>query len=257
MRNLIICTVILLAGVLASSALAVDPNLVAWYTFDEGSGATVHDSAHGYNGTINGATWAAGKVGGGMSFDGVNDYIDVMDNSSLRFTQNSNFTLSAWVNPTAATGISGILGKFQTDSKKGLFTYDIEWFADTQNFGFGICSSGYSFVNPSTPTGSAPAGSWSHVACVYTNRNMEIYINGELLSTGYFPYETGTNTADNSLGIGARLVGYGAERYLEGSLDDIRIYNRALTAGEIKNIPEPTTIALLGLGMLMLKKRRA
>jgi ligand-binding sensor domain-containing protein len=99
MRNLIMCVVFLTAAVLASSALAVDPNLVAWYKFDEGSGTTALDSANGHNGTVNGATWTAGKVGGALSFDGVNDYVDVPDNPALRFTQNSSFTLCAWVNP--------------------------------------------------------------------------------------------------------------------------------------------------------------
>ena len=222
MRSQIMCVVVLLTAILASSALAVDPNLVAWYTFDEGSGATAHDSAHGYNGTIHGATWAAGKTGGALSFDGVNDYIDVLDNPALRFTSNNRFTLCAWIKPTStAAGISGILGKFQTDSGYGLFTYDVEWWTGTQNFTFGICKSGVGFVDLATPTGSAPAGSWSNVACVYDNKNMKVYINGELLASGYFSYDTGTNTADNDMGIGARLIGSGIERYLGGTLDDI------------------------------------
>jgi hypothetical protein len=249
------CVAVLLTAVLASSALAVDPNLVAWYSFDEGSGAVAHDSAHGYNGTINGATWAAGKVGGALSFDGVNDYISVLDNPSLRFTQNSSFTLCSWINPISTAGQGVLIGKFQTDSKSNLFTYNMDWWLESQGIGFQTARSGYSYVNLATPGGVAPIGSWSHIACVYDNRNMKIYVNGELEASGYFPYETGTNTADNDMGIGAALIGSGVERYFKGSLDDIRIYNRALTDGEIKTIPEPATLALFGLGIMALRRK--
>jgi hypothetical protein len=250
------CVAVLLAGVLASSASALDPNLVAWYTFDEGSGTIAHDLAHGYNGTINGATWAAGKIGGGMSFDGVNDYIRVLDNPSLRFTQDSSFTLSTWINPVSTAGQGVLLGKFQTDSKSNLFTYNMDWWLESQGIGFQAAQSGYSYVNLASPWGVAPVGSWSHIACVYDNRNMTIYVNGELAASGYFPYETGTNTADNDFGIGAALISSGVEKYFNGSLDDIRIYNRALTAGEIKAIPEPATLALFGLGLIALRGKR-
>jgi hypothetical protein len=257
MRNQIMCVAALLVAVLASSALALDPNLVAWYTFDEGSGTTAHDWAHGFDGTIHGATWAAGKIGGALSFDGVNDYIRVLDNPSLRFTQNSSFTLCAWVNPISSVGQGDLVSKWQTDSKTNLFTYVMEWRLESQSFGFGVCKSGSGYVELGAPSGTGPVGIWSHIACVYDNRNMKIYVNGELEASGYFPYNTGTNTADNDLGIGAGLMLSGIERYFGGILDDIRIYNRELTAEEIKTIPEPGTIALLGLGGLVLRKRRA
>jgi hypothetical protein len=256
MRNQIMCAAVLLAAVLASSALAVDPSLVAWYTFDEGSGTTAHDWANGHDGTINGATWAAGKVGGALSFDGVSDYIDVPDDPSLRFTQNSSFTLCAWVNPISSTSGGAIVGKWQTDHRSNLFTYNMDWWLESQGIGFQTCQSGVAYVNVATPAGVAPVGVWSHIACVYDNRNMKIYVNGELEASGYFPYETGTNTADKDMGIGAGLIDSGVERYFKGTLDDIRIYNRALTAEEIKAIPEPGTIALLGLGIMALRSKR-
>jgi hypothetical protein len=253
MRNLIICAAVLLVAVLASSALALDPNLVAWYQFDEGAGTIANDTAGGHNGTINGAAWAAGKVGGALSFDGVNDYIRVPDNPSVRFTQNSSFTLCTWINPISTNGQGALLSKWQTDSRSGLFTYTMEWWKANEVIGFGACNSGHSYVYPASPDGIAPVGVWSHIACVYDNRNMRIYVNGELEASGYFPYST-TNVADNDLGIGA-LITSGVERYFGGTLDDVRIYNRALTADEIKNIPEPATIMLLSMGAFILRKK--
>jgi hypothetical protein len=252
MRIQIICAAVLLAAVLASSALAVDPSLVAWYTFDEGSGTTVHDSANGHDGTINGATWAAGKVGGALSFDGVNDYIDVPDNPALRFTKSDSFTICSWVNP-ASTG--DIVCKMQAGSQHGLFTYEMQWSATGQYFDLQFCNSGNYYKYIYTPNGSAPPGSWYHVACVYQNKNAMIYLNGELAGSGYFNSDP-SGAANNSLAMGVRAYDDIKFDYLNGTLDDIRIYNRALTAEEIKAIPEPATIALFGLGIMALRGKR-
>src|SRR5688572_9579321 len=75
-------------------------NLVAAYAFDEGTGSAAADaSGTGNNGTLAGPTWVAGKNGGGLSFDGVNDWVTVADANSLDLT--TAMTLSAWVRPTA------------------------------------------------------------------------------------------------------------------------------------------------------------
>ena len=256
MRNLIICTAILLVVFLAGSAFAVDPNLVAWYTFDEGSGTTATDWANGHNGTINGATWVAGKKGGALSFDGINDYVRVLDNPAVRFTQDSSFTLCSWINPISTVGQGVLLGKFQTSGMDNLFTYNMDWWLESQGIGFQAAESGYSYVNLGTPGGVAPVDTWSHIACVYDNRNMKIYVNGELEATDISPMRQAPTRQTMTLGIGAALIGSSVERYFNGSLDDIRIYNRALTGEEIKSIPEPATIALLGLGIMALRRKR-
>jgi hypothetical protein len=244
MKRVILLQILLLVSV---TSAATDPNLVGWWKFDEGNGTIAYDSAGSNNGTIYGATWAAGKIGGGMSFDGVNDYINVPDNPALRFTQNSSFTLCSWINPISAADQGIILGKWQTSGSYDLFTYNMDWWFSSKSIGFGISQSGIAYVEMGAPADAAPAGIWSHVACVYDNGNMKIYINGELEASGYFPYETGTNTANKDLGIGAGLIGSGIERYFGGTLDDIRIYSRALSAEEIQQLYEGTTPTLTGL----------
>jgi hypothetical protein len=215
----------------------LDPNFASWWKFDEGTGTVAYDSAGDNDGSlVNGPVWTTGYIDGGLGFDGVNDYVDVPDDPSLRFTQNSSFSICAWGNPTSAGGNCEILCKMQTIGKYDLFTYELWWNADYQLFEFVICQSGRHFVDVATPTGSAPAGSWSHVVCIYDNRDMKVYLNGELKGSGNFPYETGTNTADKNVGIGARLVGSGIANYFRGTLDDIRIYNRPLSDGEIEQL---------------------
>ena len=88
--------------------------LVAAYSFDAGSGTTLADvSGRGHTGTISGATWsAAGKNGGALSFDGVNDWVTVADTAALDLT--TGMTLEAWVQPTSTNRWRTVALKEQT-----------------------------------------------------------------------------------------------------------------------------------------------
>ena len=102
------------------------PGLVAAFGFDEVSGTSVVDaSGLGNNGTVSGATRsAAGRYGGALSFDGVNDSVSVPDAASLDLT--NNMTLSAWVRPTGATGWRTVLMK-ERPGRVGLRLVCVEW----------------------------------------------------------------------------------------------------------------------------------
>ena len=67
---------------------------VSWWQLDEGDGNTANDSWDGNHGTVNGATWATGKVGGALSFDGANDFV-----SMTAFMFPTDLTISAWIRP--------------------------------------------------------------------------------------------------------------------------------------------------------------
>ena len=84
-----------------TDALPLPSGLVAAYSLDAGSGATVADATgRGHGGTISGALWStAGKYGGALSFDGVNDWVTIADADDLDLT--SAMTLAAWVRPAA------------------------------------------------------------------------------------------------------------------------------------------------------------
>ncbi len=97
------------------------PGLVAAYSFNEGSGTTLIDrTGLGRTGTVSGATWsAAGRSGGALSFDGVNDIVTVADHNSLDLT--TGMTLEAWVRPSTVNGYRTVLLK----NVSGGFAYGI------------------------------------------------------------------------------------------------------------------------------------
>ena len=81
-----------------STGAATTPGLVAAYSFDAGTGTTLADNSGLANtGTISGATWAAGKNGSALTFDGVNDWVTIADSASLDLS--TGMTLEAWVRP--------------------------------------------------------------------------------------------------------------------------------------------------------------
>ncbi|MDO8302540.1 MAG: LamG-like jellyroll fold domain-containing protein [Sedimentisphaerales bacterium] len=254
-------TCLCLALVLAMVAGTANAALVAHYTFDEGSGPTAYDSAGTNDGTLHGSTWTTGINGGALSLGGVgaNDYVSVPDNSSLRFSQSSSFSIAFWARPTSN---GQVMGKMRT-SGTGVFGYEVWWSNPLKEFQFVCESSGVANYGIGTGTNSTAIGNWYHVAAVYDNKDMKIYLNGTLVNGATFAYNTGSTTPNDTLAIGARVHDGSPEAgwYFGGKMDDVRIYNEALSGDAIAHIyqttPEPATMAFFGLGGLLLRKRRA
>ena len=131
----------------------------AW-SFNAGSGPTAADSSpSGNNGTFSGATWtAAGKFGGALSFDGVNDRVDVADSSSLDLT--NRMTVEAWVRPTTTSSWRTVLMK----ERPGGLTYGVYSSNDTgaPEVDVRIGSTG-----SRKGTSALPTNQWSHLAATY------------------------------------------------------------------------------------------
>jgi hypothetical protein len=197
-------------------------DLVAAYNFDEGSGTTVVDrSGHGNNGTISGATWAAGRSGGALRFDGINDLVTIADAASLDLT--SGMTLMAWVNPTAASGWRTVLLKETTgELAYGLYASEPA----------GRPSSWVRSGNTShTAAGTAPVptNTWTHLAATFDGAMLRIYVNGTPIGTS--TVGTSVTTTALPLRIGGNLVW---AEWFAGLIDDVRVYNRPLSGSEIQ-----------------------
>jgi hypothetical protein len=191
-------------------------NLVSWWKVDEGQGNIAYDSAGTNNGTVYGATWTTGKIDGALSFDGVNDYVDCGSGPS----NYDNITVSAWMKTsTEGTLVSnrdagGSYGTWYT-----LFSTNVELGDNSQG--------GYRRSYFNTPTID---DIWHHIVYTKDGINHAIYVDGSL-------DHSFTSNADisqvNPMFIGRRWNRSNSPYWFNGTIDDVRIYDRALSAAEV------------------------
>jgi hypothetical protein len=189
-----------------------------------GSGTNWYDlSGNGNNGTLtNGPTFNSSNIGS-IVFDGIDDYINIPNSTTLNPTQ--NFTLSCWVNIVSFNNIYiGIVDKYNGGNNSG-FALFIPNVSGIQKFRFLNNATSYSEV---TATSSISTGVWYNVATTYDGSNINIYVNGVFESSASC---TGNNflTSDP-----IKLGGDGVSTYfLNFKLSTLLLYNRALTSSEI------------------------
>jgi hypothetical protein len=202
--------------------------LVAAYGFNEGGGATLLDqTGTGHTGTITGASWTTqGRFGSALSFDGVNDWVTVNDANDLDFT--TGMTLEAWVYPT--TSGSGSWRNVVIKERAGGEVYNLYANADTN-------APVVYVVAAATPTQpfeargvtSFPLNTWTHVAATYDGTTLRLFVNGSQVAT-----RAVANPLLTSTGV-LRFGGNGVwGEFFAGRIDEIRLYNRALSAAEIQ-----------------------
>lgn len=208
-------------------------DLIGSWDFDEGEGPTVKDSSgYGNNGTIYGATWVDGIEGKALMFDG-DDYVQVLQSTSLD-SINQEITIIAWVK-TPITGRHTILARWLcgTGVNERAYEFDIQPDGKLQ---FGLCGDG-SYVNSVwlESNGAISPNTWTHVAATSDGTTMKIYINGEQdLNTVTAP--VGIHISAGNLHIGQWLYS-SPDNWItpfNGTIDEVRIYSRALSADEIK-----------------------
>jgi hypothetical protein len=214
-------------SVVSGVDLDTDPALVGWWTFDEGSGNIAADSSgNGNDGTLNGPVeWTTeGKIGGAMKFTGPYNYIQIQDSPSLDMA--NAITITAWINPSW-TGNNRIM---QKSSGGGDNQYRLlkEW-GDNMVFHLpGLSPDRLEF--PGLPT----LGEWTHLAATYDGSSMKVYYDGVVVGEQDSSGDLGTS--DGTLCIGTKHETAPAGDEFNGMLDDVRIYNRALTQSEIKRL---------------------
>lgn len=195
--------------------------LVAAYGFEENTGTTVADaSGNGNHGTIKEAVRiTAGRYGKALKFDGINDWVTVNDSASLDLS--AGMTLEAWVYPQSLAGWDNVVLK----EISGGLSYGLYANSDANGAS--------TYINNGSDRGVAePAqlalNQWTHLVGTYDGQAQRLYINGvkvaESVQNGLIQQSSGV------LRIGGNSV-WG--EYFQGYIDEVRIYNRALTATEI------------------------
>ena len=208
---------------LAAPVRALRPGLVAAYAFEEASGPYVVDlSGRGHTGVIFGASRVSnGKFGNALSFDGISNWVTVGSSPTLNLT--TGMTLEAWVSPTSSTtGWRDVIMKEQVAEA----IYDL--YADTGGGqpGGGVFMSAENVVSGGS---SLPANTWTHLATTYDGVNQVLYVNG---------VQVASRAQSGPIKVSAGPLRIGGDSiwgdYFQGLIDEVRVYNRALSASEIQ-----------------------
>jgi len=188
---------------------------MAQWDMDEGAGSVLNDSSRNHNrGTIYGASWTPGKYGGALSFDGANDYV------STNMADFYPFTSCSWVKWTGdGTNNDHAIGSF--NSSNNGWGFKIYPANNIRVFAYG--NDRTSLDTPIRP------GEWTNVCLVFNGSEISLFVNGNRRgSVGGITPTTGGNIL-----IGA-IPKYNGVSNFAGIIDDVRIYNYARTADQIK-----------------------
>lgn len=227
---------------------------VAEWRFDECQGGTVHDeSGNVNNGTINlGASgqtalgtctdnantpWYNGRTGkknASLNFDGTDDYVS----HTTQGISSRNGTVAGWVKPTQ----SSPWGFWQTHDSAGnnwvdwitMFSYDGGTFYFRMGNGSSCCSNDVTFSSS-----LIPINTWSHLAFTWEGTTMKAYINGIVVASK-------TNATLQSIVDSGARIGYGHDKKMSGQIDEVKIFNYALTEDQVRNVYNNSSAVYFG-----------
>jgi hypothetical protein len=185
------------------------------------SGNTNDTSGTGNNGTPTAISYVAdrhGVVGSACSFDGSTSHIQIADAASLAVT--TTWSMSAWVQASAFTSLAGIFSKYQVVNANGP---TVRLAYDAPYTGIDIDEA----TSSASSSGLLVQGTWAHVGVTVNGLAVDCYLNGVVAYSLTAGYTAQVNT--NPLQIGLDYT----TRFFNGSIDDVRFYNRTLTAAEI------------------------
>jgi len=237
----------------------VTRGLVAYWAMRTDGGTTVYDETGSLNASATGGVvfaHANGVVGVGADFDGSDDRIIIGDANIIDTA--TALTVSAWVKCAASTSDDTVFSKF---SSAGSINDGIALFRDnvgassgrSNTWNFGVHdSTGSGSVSIEGATGAAVIGVWVHVCgtvSIGATTDLRLYINGieDANSPGSSVAIACINTGSIAATIGDTFISADTTRRFVGQLDEVRIYNRALTAAEI------TQLYRMGKAILNLK----
>ncbi len=228
--------------------------LVGWWPFN---GNANDESGNGNNGTVNGATLTSDRFGnsnGAYSFNGTSNFISVPDNNTLDLT--NQFTLSTWINlPDYSVGpalqnASGntdvtrtILGKPRTSAWNSGYVLSHYPTGQSTTLAGGAANMSCCPNIGVSGIGLPPLNTWINITVVYNGSTLSLYLNGALNNSTQGVFSLDNSSQPLLIGKEFVLVGDNWYRWFKGIIDDIAIWNRALTQQEITALYNPVNCA--------------
>jgi Tol biopolymer transport system component len=195
---------------------------VAAYPLDEGEGEVVHDVAGDHDGVIEGAEWTEGKFGNALRFEkGNKDSVSIPASSAFNLTD--GLTLEAWVHPAASEEWQPLIVK----EGDALHPYALYSGGEASAVPEGLIATEEETEERVQAKEGIPAESWSHLALTSDGEDLRLYVDGELVETSA---AATAQTSNGNLLLGSDDL---SERYFNGLIDEVRVYNRPLSEEEI------------------------
>ncbi len=209
------------ASLEVGSNLTLSPfvrGLVGYWKFDEGSGTSAADSSgNGNAGTLtNGPTWTSGKVGGALSFDGADDFVVMSGSPSLFNLQ--NLSIDAWV-------YSSNFSQYGHIFEDGTVNSQYSFFFEGSSIVFRTNAGSFHSSYVGVPANSA----WHHMVATYDGSTKKIFLDGALVLSDAYSSALTTGGASQYIGV----YGGGGGYFFNGKIDNVRVYNRALSTAEV------------------------
>ena len=225
--SVLVCCLISVALLIFAPGLQA--RLVSYWDFNEGQGTTVHDIVGNSDGEINGApNWVDGRFGGGLGFDGSANYVDCGADTSLDITD--TLTIAAWIKVNTFGDWRGIVTKGVDSSPFAMQMWGDGALRFSPNWGN---PAGAVVAGSFNSDNKMAAGEWVHAAITYDGSKAMFYIDGTpdtLVVDQAITF--GVNT--DSLILGCDFPG--GDEYFDGVMDEVRIYDEALTEAQIGQI---------------------
>ncbi|MEK9131956.1 MAG: LamG domain-containing protein [Patescibacteria group bacterium] len=208
--------------------------LEGYWSFDEGNGTKTTDaSGNGDTGTITNmesSDWVVGRKDDALEFDGSDEYVD-LGTAVLDITGDVAFTMCAWINTDSISTAQAVVAT----GNASVALNAVALFINSNSNG--AVSLEFAGANTATTAGGMiTVGEWYHVCGVKTagaiNTTSTLYVNGQSVAIDSASSNTPTvSTTDASIG---QFVASGS--YFDGKIDDVRVYSRALSAGDVLNL---------------------
>ncbi|MDM8564109.1 PA14 domain-containing protein [Candidatus Halobeggiatoa sp. HSG11] len=219
-----------------STVSSFESGLVAYYRFDQDSGQEVIDvSSHDHDGVLNDSTGPAwvpsgASTGYAMSFDGVDDYVEVAHSNGLETAQ--YVTVEAWIKANSLADWEGVLSFIQ-DNSNNESGYSLAYKNGQMRFLLitESMAEGDMMNNPGT---AITTGEWVHIAGTYDGSEIRFYKNGELMASEAKSGAIDWEFQPMGLFIGAYKDNNEAY-YFDGQIDEVRLWNVARSQTEIED----------------------